>query len=81
MTIGDLLQQPFTAGCPTLLRDGRAGPADMGEGRFDGLTDHTRLVRRPMMSALNFWYFSFKRKGQKTKPPFIDPIRACLRKG
>ena len=26
-------QQPFTAGCPTLLRDGRAGPADMGEGR------------------------------------------------
>ena len=32
-------------GTPNLYRVGRAGPADMGEGWFDGLTNHARQVR------------------------------------
>ena len=49
----------FQLGSPTLVWEGR-----VGHGRHGG--EAPALWGGPMMSALNFWSFSFKRKGRKT---------------
>ena len=46
-------------GVPTLHRAGCAGHGRHGGGA-------PAMCGRPLMSALNFWSFSFKRKGQET---------------
>ena len=48
-------------GLPTLHRAGCAGYGRHGGGA-------PAMCGRPLMSALNFWSFSFKRKGQKNSP-------------
>ena len=51
---------------------GRAGPADMGEERFDGLTNHGRLVRWAIHFGLELLVLFFQEKRteyRKTKAP------------
>ena len=59
---------------PKTDRDGCVGPADMGEGWFDRLTNHARHVRRAHDVGLEFLVLLFQDKRTEIDGPSHRPL-------